>query len=201
MLGSLGMDTLRICSAEDLAKVDRLILPGGESTTMLRFIESQKLSSALQNFAISHPVWGICAGAILAAKTVLQPKQKSLGLINITAHRNFYGSQLSSFSAPLSVKGLTTPITAQFIRAPLLKTGEGPSVPEILAYHGETPVFFEQGNVWACSFHVELGADTSLHELFLTKPAVEAKESPQEIDKGQKLNLAAASGNHPIYPR
>ncbi len=149
MLRSLGTDTLRVRSTEDLAKVDRLILPGGESTTMLRFIETQKLSTPLKDFAASHPVWGICAGAILAAKTVLHPTQESLGLINITAHRNFYGSQLSSFSSQLNIKGLAAPITAQFIRAPLLEGGEGLAAPEILAYHGERHVFFEHVNVWA----------------------------------------------------
>jgi len=168
---SLGVDTLRVRTPDDLATIERLILPGGESTTMLRFIEDQKLRTPLKEFAKSRPVWGICAGAILAAHDVRSPEQDSLGIINITAYRNFYGSQLASFSTPLRVHGLAAPITAHFIRAPRLSSAEALSTPTVLAYHERMPVFFEQANVWACSFHVELGEDTSLHELFLRKAA------------------------------
>lgn len=168
---SLGVDTIRVKTAEELVNIERLILPGGESTTMLRFIEAQRLRTPLKEFATSRPVWGICAGAILAAHDVRGPDQDSLGIINITAYRNFYGSQLASFSAQLRVQGLAAPIAAQFIRAPLLSPAEALPTPAVLAYHERTPVFFEQTNVWACSFHVELGDDTSLHELFLRKAA------------------------------
>ncbi len=170
ILHALGVETLRVKTKEDLASVDRLILPGGESTTMLRFLKLYDLAPAIKSFARSKPVWGICAGAILAAHEVHNPTQESLNLINISAHRNFYGSQLDSFTQTITVEGLPEPITVQFIRAPLLtplatsSTGEQPSV---LATLDERPVFLAQGRIWACSFHVELGDNTSLHELFL----------------------------------
>lgn len=137
---------------------------------MLRFLKLYELISPIQEFAKTRPVWGICAGAILAAREVRHPSQQSLNLIDISAHRNFYGSQLESFSAPLSVKGLNTPIVAQFIRAPLLN--ELPYSPDsepvqIMAKLEQQPVLLAQGRTWASSFHVELGEDPSLHELFL----------------------------------
>lgn len=170
ILHSLGASTLRVRTADDLNAVDRLILPGGESTTMLRFIKLHGLTGPLQEFAKIRPVWGICAGSILAAREVCNPTQDSLNLIDIVAHRNFYGTQLDSFTIPLSISLLPSPSTAQFIRAPRLTplpaTAGRPAV-SVVAEVEDAPVFMTQGNVWACSFHVELGQDTSLHELFL----------------------------------
>lgn len=170
MLATLGVATTRVTTQDDLAAIDRLILPGGESSTMLRFLTTNGLIPALQQFARSKPVWGICAGAILAAREVHNPDQESLNLINIAAHRNFYGSQLDSFTTSVTVTGLKTPIIAQFIRAPILTWLPNPDTPpeaQVLAKIGDQPVFFAQGKTWACSFHVELGNDPSLHELFL----------------------------------
>ena len=170
MLHALGVETLRVRTKEDLISIDRLILPGGESTAMLRFLKLYDLIPAIQEFARSRPVWGICAGAILAADEVHHPSQESLHLLNISAHRNFYGSQLDSFTAPLSIKGLSKPIAAQFIRAPLLTPLPASTtlgVVEVLATLDQKPVFFAQGKIWACSFHVELGDDPALHKLFL----------------------------------
>ena len=170
MLLALGAQPMRVRTKEELNSVERLILPGGESTTMLRFLKLYDLIPAIQEFAKTKPVWGICAGAILAAKTVSNPTQQSLNLINIAAHRNFYGSQLDSFTVPLSIAGLPKPIEAQFIRAPLLNPlppSEGMESAKVLATVDQQPVFFAQGKTWACSFHVELGDDPSLHELFL----------------------------------
>lgn len=171
MLQSIGVETLRVRAKEDLALVDRLILPGGESTTMLRFLKLYDLIPALKEFAQNKPTWGICAGSILLAQEVHNPQQESLQLINISAHRNFYGSQLESFTASIEVEGLKNPIEAQFIRAPLLNplpASSGRAEPKILATLEGQPIFLSQGTIWACSFHVELGEDPSLHELFLT---------------------------------
>jgi 5'-phosphate synthase pdxT subunit len=170
MLNALGAEAVRVRTKEELKSVERLILPGGESTTMLRFLKIYDLMPALQEFAKTKPVWGICAGAILAAKTVLNPSQESLGLINIAAQRNFYGSQLDSFTVPLSITGLPKPIEAQFIRAPLLtslSSAKQSGSATVLAKLDQQPVFFVQEKTWACAFHVELGEDASLHELFL----------------------------------
>ena len=174
MLRELGVQTLRVRTPEELALVDRIILPGGESSTMLRFLKIHGMLPHLKEFAKTKPVWGICAGAILAAEQVINPEQESLKLINIVAHRNFYGSQLDSFSTPLTIEGLNNPILAQFIRAPKLSPIPAPSAkppPTILATLEGQPVFFAQGHIWACSFHVELGDDPSLHKLFLTLKA------------------------------
>lgn len=181
-LSSLGVPTLRVRSPEDLARVDRLILPGGESSTMLRFIQRSGMQEPLQRFAAHHPVWSICAGAILAAREVHNPEQNSLGIMDIAAQRNFYGSQLDSFSATLNVAGLNQPIDAQFIRAPLLAPlppTQGRPAPIIESGLPGQAVFISQGHLWACSFHVELGASTALHERFLTLTLTERAQPLQ----------------------
>lgn len=172
MLSRLGVASVRVRTVEELATVDRLILPGGESSTILRFLKLYGLLSPLQHFARTKPTWGICAGSILLARSVTNPSQDSLNAIDIAAHRNFYGSQLDSFPTTLSIAGISHPIGAQFIRAPLLTPldeSEGRPPLVVLAKHENTPVFFQQGSVWACSFHVELGSDPALHELFLQR--------------------------------
>jgi len=171
----LGVSTRRVRSAEELTEVERLIIPGGESTTMLRFIEQTGTASAIQEFAKTRPVWGICAGAILSAQSVSNPTQRSLNLIDITAYRNFYGTQQGSFMGEIEVSETyssptATRLLASFIRAPQLNPGPhtpGRSPLTVAARLAEQPVFFTQGHVWACSFHVELGSDTTLHEHFL----------------------------------
>lgn len=172
MLSKLGVRSVRVRTSEELRSVDRLIIPGGESTTMLRFLKLSSLLDELQSFGKTHPVWGICAGAILAAREVKSPEQDSLNLIDIEAHRNFYGSQLDSFTKTLSITELPKPIEAQFIRAPRLsplpETLGRPPVTTLAECDGH-PVFLQQGNIWASSFHVELGDDPSLHELFLKR--------------------------------
>jgi len=171
ILSNLGVESVRVRTREDLSSVDRLILPGGESSTMLRFLKLYDLIEPLREFGRTKPTWGICAGSILLAQEVHNPEQESLQLINISAHRNFYGSQLDSFTTKLEITGLNNPVTAQFIRAPLLNPLPASSTQEeaqVLARLGEQPVFFAHHNIWACSFHVELGNDTSLHERFLT---------------------------------
>jgi 5'-phosphate synthase pdxT subunit len=171
LFASLGVKTLRVKTPEDLSVIDRLIIPGGESTTMLRFIQKHAMEEPLREFGKSNPVWGICAGAILVAREVENPKQPALNLIDIKAYRNFYGPQTESFTAPITISNLSKPIESHFIRAPLLRklpaTEGRPEVQELATQHGEG-VFFSQGRCWACSFHVELGDDASLHRKFLT---------------------------------
>jgi 5'-phosphate synthase pdxT subunit len=167
----LGAKVTRVRLAKDLDQVDRLIIPGGESTTMLKFIKLYEMTGAIKEFAKHKPVWGICAGSILIADQVVNPAQESLKLINITAHRNYYGSQLDSFTTRLDIDLLNRPIEAHFIRAPLLTHSSNPiSQDKPLKVHAtlnDQPVFFSQGYIWACSFHIELGDDSSLHAAFL----------------------------------
>lgn len=181
MLSKLGASHLRVRCPEDLLLVSRLILPGGESTTMLRFISRCGMKPALQSFAQRHPVWGICAGAILMAREVSNPAQDSLALMDIAAHRNFYGCQLDSFTAALDVRGIPSPVEAQFIRAPLLSPlapTAGRPAPSVESSLGSQPVLVSQGHLWACSFHVELGSSSALHKRFLSLEASPAHHAP-----------------------
>jgi pyridoxal 5'-phosphate synthase pdxT subunit len=170
ILATFGASTVRVTSPHDLTQIDRLILPGGESTTMLRFIKRFEMVPALQEFARYHPVWGICAGAILAARQVHNPSQESLDLIDISAHRNFYGGQLDSFTTELQITCQEAPIRTHFIRAPLLAPlppTQARPVPTIESSLSSQPIFISQGHIWACSFHIELTGDTTLHQRFI----------------------------------
>lgn len=170
MFAQLGAKTLRVRTPEDLTLIDKLILPGGESTTMLKFLSSYRMVAPIREFAKTKSVWGICAGAILAAAEVCNPDQDSLKIIDIAAHRNFYGPQTDSFSTRISIDFLASPIGAQFIRAPLLSTCALRPDAKPVTTHATVesqPVFLSQGTVWVTSFHVELGSDTSLHQAFL----------------------------------
>lgn len=170
ILASLGVPSLRVRTPEELALVNALIIPGGESTTMLRFLKLHAMAPLIREFAKTKPLWGICAGAIIAASEVCNPSQDSLKLIDIVAHRNFYGSQLDSFSTQIEIDFLARPIEAQFIRAPLLSAMQPRVNSEPLRVHASLsgqPIFFSQGHVWACSFHVELGNDPALHRHFI----------------------------------
>ncbi len=170
MLSAIGAESCLVKSPEDLSRISRLIIPGGESTTMLRFIKRYEMLEPLRRFARTSPVWGICAGAILSAREVHNPEQDSLGIMDIAAHRNFYGSQLDSFTTQLTINGLTQPMESQFIRAPLLSplaATAGRPEPTVESSLPGQPVFISQGNLWASSFHVELGSSSALHERFL----------------------------------
>lgn len=166
---SLGVETCRVTSPEHFSKIDRLILPGGESSTMLRFVKQYSMALPIKEFAKHHPTWGICAGAILLASAVNNPDQEGLGILPIVAHRNFYGSQTESFATTLSVDLVDTPLPVQFIRAPLLsqKLQKTDSSLKIHARWNEDPVFFSDKHVWATSFHCELQEPYHLHEAFL----------------------------------
>lgn len=151
--------------AEELAQAKRLIIPGGESTTMLSLLERRGLLEELARFARSKPVWGVCAGAILLARQVLNPQQKSLALMDIRATRNYYGCQLDSFKARVEVGILDLTTEVDFIRAPLLEplsTQVG-----VLASHDSHAVLLKQGRLLASSFHIELSHETALHKYFL----------------------------------
>ena len=171
ILSALGVDSIRVRTTDELRDVDRLIIPGGESTTMLRFLDRYQMWDSLVTFAESRPVWGICAGAILMAREVVNPSQRSLDLMDIRAHRNFYGSQLDSFSATLSMEKFgVASLRVDFIRAPRLEAlsqSSRRSSPVVEAAVDDISVFISQGRHWACSFHVELRDDTALHRAFL----------------------------------
>jgi len=153
----------------DLEEVGGLIMPGGESTTMLKFFDNEGMGSAIQDFAAKgKPVFGTCAGAILLAKEVLNPTQERLGLIDIAIERNAYGRQIdSSVRAGECPELADRPVEMVFIRAPIIRrVGEGVRV---LGRCGDLPVLVEQGNILAETFHPELTEDETIHRYFLKK--------------------------------
>ena len=165
MLARAGAEPVAVRTLRQLESVERIILPGGESTTMLRLLEKNQLTAALREFGKTRPLWGVCAGAILAAQEVTSPEQFSLGLIPIRARRNFYGSQTDSFKSTLQVDFLNSPLAVDFIRAPLLE----PLSREVQVHASldSQPVLLQHGRILVSSFHVELGQDIRLHEYFL----------------------------------
>jgi 5'-phosphate synthase pdxT subunit len=150
---------------EQLATVEALVLPGGESTTMLKFLERNGLFEALLAFAQQKPVFGTCAGSILLAKEVLNPTQRSLGLLDMAVERNAYGRQIDSAILVEQTSLPGGPLEMVFIRAPRI-VSVGPEV-EVLASREGFPVLVRQGRLMAATFHPELSADRRVHGLFV----------------------------------
>ena len=155
--------------ASELGEVSGLIMPGGESTTMLKFFDTEGMGAAIKDFAAQgKPIFGTCAGAILLAKEVLNPPQDKLGLIDIAIERNAYGRQVDSSVRPGDCPALADrPVEMVFIRAPIIRrVGEGVNV---LGRCEGLPVLVEQGNVLVATFHPELTEDETVHRYFLKK--------------------------------
>ena len=168
MLARLGVDSVEVRTPADLAGVDALVLPGGESTTMSKLLELNELFDPLAaRLADGMPAFGTCAGMILLATDVLDGRddQRSFAAIDIAVRRNAFGRQVDSFETELEVAGVDAPVHAVFIRAPAVeRVGEGV---EVLAEIDGRPVACRQGSVLVTAFHPELSDDTSLHALFL----------------------------------
>ena len=162
----LGGNVTEVRRADDLASLDGLIIPGGETTTMLKFIEDEELAVPIGDFGRSgKPIFGTCAGAILLAREVYNPAQSSLGLIDIAVDRNAYGRQVDSFIAEVEATIEGGPLEAVFIRAPKIRQ-IGPAV-EVIARLKDEPVLVRDGNILAATFHPELTEDLRAHSLFL----------------------------------
>jgi 5'-phosphate synthase pdxT subunit len=169
VLDALGVDGVEVRSPDALGALDAVILPGGESTTMSRLLDTSGLRGPLgELLAGGLPVLGTCAGLVLLAREVEdgRPDQRSFGIVDVTARRNAYGRQRDSFEADLVVDGLCgSPFHGVFIRAPgIERTGSGV---ETLASHGDRAVFVRDGAAYATSFHPELSGDLRVHQLFL----------------------------------
>lgn len=168
ILRNLNMKAKEVRNLEDLASVHRLIIPGGESTVMSRFLFSTGVGEEIQRRVQkeSFPVYGTCAGAILLAKRATgKNAPKTLALMDIVVDRNAYGTQRDSFEARLKLKDEKTPIAVSFIRAPIIeKIG---SDVEVLASHRQHPVLVRQGHLLTGTFHPEVRADHRIHEMFL----------------------------------
>jgi len=156
MLRRLGVDVVEVRKADQLAGLDGIVIPGGESTTFTRLMDLYGLDEAIRDFR--GPVFGTCAGMIVLDR-------EHLGLVDVGVRRNAFGRQVASFEADLDVAGLSEPLRAVFIRAPWIDD-VGPGV-EVLAEVDGHPVLARQGRFLVAAFHPELTDDTRLHELFL----------------------------------
>jgi 5'-phosphate synthase pdxT subunit len=171
MLDRIGAPWKLVKHASELDEVGGLILPGGESTTMLKFFDAEGFGPAIKDFAAAgKPVFGTCAGTILLAKEVLNPSQERLELMDITVERNAYGRQIDSSVRPGECPELAArPVEMVFIRAPIIRrVGEGVRV---LGRSEGLPVLVEQGKLLAATFHPELTEDETIHRYFLKKLA------------------------------
>ena len=160
MLRRLGVDAVEVRKPEELAGLDGLVVPGGESTTFMRLMRLYGLDKAIREF--QRPVLGTCAGMIVLDRD-------HLGLVDLEVDRNAYGRQVASFEADLRLAGEDEPLRGVFIRAPRVRaTGEDV---EVLAEHEGEPVLVRDGRILVASFHPELTEDTRVHELFLAAVA------------------------------
>lgn len=165
--GAGDVQTVQVRKPEQLEDLDGLIIPGGESTTLLKLMEAWDFVPALAEFhAGGRPIFGTCAGVIVLARQVENPRQFSLGLIDLVVERNAYGRQRESFEATgeAVLDGVPRPVQMVFIRAPRIRA-LGPGV-QALARHGGDVVLARQDPVLAATFHPELTADTAIHRHF-----------------------------------
>ena len=176
MLAQLRADTAEVRTPAQLQDCDGLILPGGESTTQLQFLQEEGLAEAIAKFAKQGgAIFGTCAGAILLATEVRNPKQDSLKLLDMTVLRNAYGRQIASdvVSGPTKLK--SGPLEMVFIRGPVIERA-GPDV-QVLAEYAGKPALVQRGQIMAATFHPELTDDTTVHQHFLELVAAATSQS------------------------
>jgi 5'-phosphate synthase pdxT subunit len=171
----VGATARLVRTAAELAEIDGLIIPGGESTTMLKLLRAENLFEPLREFGKRKPIFGTCAGAILLAKKVISPEQESLELMDIDIERNAYGRQIDS-----RVVHLDGNVEAVFIRAPIIRrVGSGAQV--LLSYKGD-PVLVEQDHLLVATFHPELSTEPAIHRHFLEKVRRSTPEAAANSD-------------------
>ncbi len=162
-----GAEAYQIRTREELEKVDALIIPGGESTTIGKLMKATQLAEKIiEKYQQGMPIWGTCAGMILLAKEIVDMQQPGLKLMNITVRRNAFGRQVDSFETELEIDGLGS-CRGVFIRAPYVQKVAGEA--RVLAYHDGKIVMVEEGKLLATAFHPALTQDASIHDYFLKK--------------------------------
>ena len=168
-LTELGCEPVRVSLPEHLSALTALVLPGGESSTMLRLLDSTGLRRPLEAYVRDQPVLGTCAGLILLAKGADKLPRPTFGVIDVDAVRNAWGRQVHSFTDRVSVDALGRDVPGVFIRAPkVTRVGKGV---EVIARYGREVVGVRQGHAAAIAFHPELTADRSIHAWFLREVA------------------------------
>lgn len=168
ILNSLDVNTSQIRKPEELKTCDALIIPGGESTTLIKLIDIYNFRDAICDFAKSKLVMGTCAGAILLSKNANDRKVTPLGLIDVNVERNAYGRQINSFINYIDIPTIDSkPFEAVFIRAPKIKR-VGDFI-KILATLNKEPIMVSDKNILAITFHPELTNDNRIHKYFLEK--------------------------------
>lgn len=180
-LDAIGIDSFEARNPEELEGAAGLVIPGGESTTLWKFFEFAPWEPAISKFAAAgKPILGTCAGAIVLAREVTNPVQRSLGLIDIGVERNAYGRQLDSFVGEVDAPDLGGRLPAVFIRAPRIRrVGTGVEVvgrrPDGVSGEAGEPVLVRQGAIVAATFHPELTGDPRVHKLVFARQAEEAR--------------------------
>lgn len=170
MVRALGAKAIPVRQPAELERCDALIIPGGESTTMLRQIDTNGLRQPLLQFAASKPIFGTCAGLILMSKEDVGKTVNPLGIMDMTVERNAYGRQLESFSAEIKIQlkpRIFKLFPCQFIRAPVIKRLD--QTISVLAAYRDEPVLVQQGRHLCSSFHPELTRDNTIHHYFLSQ--------------------------------
>jgi pyridoxal 5'-phosphate synthase pdxT subunit len=187
MLARLGADYFFVRTAQEAARADAMILPGGESTTMLKFLKEEGLEAPLRSVATRGGAFlATCAGAILLAREVRGPAQWSLGLADLAVTRNAYGRQVASEVRYAASKLKSEPLEMVFIRAPLIEE-IGPRV-EVLASERGRPVLVRDGRMLVATFHPELTGDTTVHEYFLKMAAEPARPASVSAPAGTAVS-------------
>ena len=175
MLRELGAEAVEVRLPADLDDLDGLVIPGGESTTIVKGIAAAGLEDAIRGHHQSRkPIFGTCAGMIVC-------DQDHLGVLDVTTRRNAFGRQLQSFEADLEMEGIgDEPLRAVFIRAPWVEsTGDGV---DVLASYGDHPVAVRGEGVLACAFHPELTDDSRMHALFMAMTTTARERAPKEAE-------------------
>jgi len=184
-----GAEPAMVRTAAELDGLDGLIIPGGESTTMLKFLERDSFLAHLKTFVQTKPAFGTCAGCILLAKEVVHPAQASLSVLDATVERNAYGRQIDSAILTQATSLPGGPLEMVYIRAPRI-TRVGAEV-EVLANRDGFPVLVRQGKLMAATFHPELSEDRRVHELFVAIVR-RAKAAEANRESGSQSEILSA---------
>jgi pyridoxal 5'-phosphate synthase pdxT subunit len=168
VLRTLGVTAREVRLPDDLHELHGLIIPGGESTTIIRLADLYGFRQAIiEAVNRNMAVWGTCAGMIVLARELTDPLPQPFGLLNIKVSRNWYGRQVDSFEIDLDIQGLEgVPFPGIFIRAPAILS-VGPEVVQFASLEDGSPVAVRSGNLMATAFHPELTEDNRLHKMFL----------------------------------